>query len=263
MAARSNRQGATSSSSRRASTWTGTRIQSGLWRTIARCSSATDVQAASGGGVWTKLTVFGCSRRSDPASSSARTGGQWIDLLRRPGGSDPQLAESLARLNALSRIGRSGEGSDPPLAAKPQTAAHRNDEHRPQADANSQPRRMASQLSSLLRPFRGSVLLLLALSAAAVGVEVVPPLLQGMLVDRVLTTDAAHRPSAQLLLLLLAIVIGSAVGAPGGHVVGVWKGCVSSRVGTTLTADLRNELVAKLNALALGLLTTATRWACS
>ena len=193
--------------------------------------------------------------RVQPAIGScfvqARTGGQWIDLLRRPGGSDPQLAESLARLNALSRIGRSGEGSDPPLAAKPQTAARRNDEHRPQADANSQPRRMASQLSSLLRPFRGSVLLLLALSAAAVGVEVVPPLLQGMLVDRVLTTDAAHRPSAQLLLLLLAIVMGLLLVRLAGSVVGIWKGCVSSRVGASMTADLRNALVEKLNALPL------------
>ena len=95
------------------------------------------------------------------------------------------------------------------------------------------------------------MLLLLALSAAAVGIEVVPPLLQGMLVDRVLTPGAGHRPAEQLLLLLSAIVIGLLLVRLAGSAVGIWKGYVSSRVGAAMTADLRNALVEKLNALPL------------
>ena len=68
--------------------------------------------------------------------------------------------------------------------------------------------RMAAHFLSLLRPFYGSVLLLLGLSAAAVAIEVIPPLLQRMLIDRVLTTEAAKNPSQQLLVLLAAIVVG-------------------------------------------------------
>ena len=56
---------------------------------------------------------------------------------------------------------------------------------RPKAGGSRRFRSMA-QLRDLLRPFHGSVLLLLALSLGAVAIEVVPPLLQGQLVDRVL-----------------------------------------------------------------------------
>ena len=55
----------------------------------------------------------------------------------------------------------------------------------------------------------------------------------------------------QLLQLLLAIVAGLLLARLAATLVTVWKGWVSSRVGTTLTSDLRKELVAKLNELPL------------
>ena len=121
---------------------------------------------------------------------------------------------------------------------------------------------MAAELFLLLRPFYGSVLVLLGLSAAAVGIEVVPPLLQGMLVDRVLKGDVAKNPPEQLLLLLSAIVMGLLLVRLAGTLVGVWKGYISSHVGTAMTADLRNALVEKLNASPWHS-TTAIKWACS
>ena len=182
--------------------------------------------------------------RVQPAIGSyfiqARMAGRWTDLLRRPGAADQQVTEFIDRLNAKSQgDGRARESSSRGAAGEPAGVG------------DAPPRRMVAHFLSLLRPFYGSVLLLLGLSAAAVAIEVIPPLLQRMLIDRVLTTEAAKNPSQQLLVLLAAIVVGLLLVRLAGAVVGVWKGYISSHVGTAMTADLRNALVEKLNALPL------------
>ena len=111
--------------------------------------------------------------------------------------------------------------------------------------------RTTAQLLVLLRPFRGRVALLLGLSLGAVAIEVVPPLLQGQLVDRVLAPEIAKDPQAELLLLLSAIVAGLLLVRLAAMLVGVCKGRLSSWVGTSMTANLRNELVRKLDELPL------------
>ncbi|MEN6452119.1 MAG: DUF1854 domain-containing protein [Thermoguttaceae bacterium] len=165
--------------------------------------------------------------------------GRWIDLLRRPGKVDATLSETVARLNSQRRVVAAG-------APNGDSAARLGVELK-ETVAGPQPVR----LLSLLRPFSSSVLLLLCLSAAIVGIEVIPPLLQRMLVDRVLTADVVKHPSAELLFLLLAIVTGLLLVRVASMLVTVWKGCVSSRVGTAMTANLRDALVEKLNALPL------------
>ncbi len=110
--------------------------------------------------------------------------------------------------------------------------------------------RMTAQLLELLRPFRRSALLLVALSLAAVAVDVVPPMLQGYLVDHVLKPDIAT-PRAQLLLLLGSIVTGLLLARLAATLVGACKGRLSSVVGTSMTANLRAQLVRKLNELPL------------
>ena len=113
------------------------------------------------------------------------------------------------------------------------------------------PLRMTARLWALLRPFRGSMVLLLVLSLGAVAIDLAPPMLLQVLVDRVLQADRAQHPVGQLLQLLLAIVAALLLARLAATLVAVWKGWVSSRVGTTLTANLRNDLVAKLNELPL------------
>jgi ATP-binding cassette subfamily B protein len=193
--------------------------------------------------------------RVQPAIGSCfiqgRLAGQWTDLLRRPGAADARLTEWIAHLNAQARLSRSAEDSGRLADARQSVLSSGSAAGQPAHTSNALPKRMAAQLFSLLRPFYGSVLLLLGLSAAAVGIEVVPPLLQGMLVDRVLKTDAAKNPPEQLLFLLAAIVTGLLLVRLAGTLVGVWKGYISSHVGTAMTADLRNALVEKLNALPL------------
>ena len=111
--------------------------------------------------------------------------------------------------------------------------------------------RTARRVGWLLRPFRGTVSLLLVLSLVAVAIDVVPPMLQGMLVDHVLRVDPNVSGSGKLLILLAGIVSGLLAIRVAATVVNVMKGKVSSRVGTTLTAYLRNALVERLSFLPL------------
>jgi ATP-binding cassette subfamily B protein len=177
----------------------------------------------------------------------ARVAGQWVDLIRRPGGVDQQVTESLSWLDACRReVGRNGR----PLARLDAASSAGPSDNRPPPRSSRRWRTMV-QLLALLRPFRGSVLLLIALSLGAVTVEVLPPLLQGYLVDHVLQPEIAKDPQAQLVLLLAAIVAGLLLVRLAATLVGIWKGRVSSRVGTSMTANLRNDLVRKLNELPL------------
>jgi ATP-binding cassette subfamily B protein len=111
--------------------------------------------------------------------------------------------------------------------------------------------RTARRIAWLLRPFKGTVSLLLLLSLVAVAIDVVPPMLQGLLVDHVLRVDPNVSGSGQLLILLAGIVSGLLAIRIAATVVNVMKGKVSSRVGTTLTAYLRNALVERLSFLPL------------
>ncbi len=176
----------------------------------------------------------------------ARIGGQWTDLLRRPGGVDHESTEFIGKLSTDNGLAR-------PIGSAERSGAASGSDATPATNAagGQPPVRVMAQLGALLRPFRSSVLLLLALSAIAVGIEVLPPLLQGMLVDRVLKSDVTFNPSHQALYLLLAIVTGLLLARLAGTLVGIWKGYISSRVGASMTAELRGELVRKLNHLPL------------
>lgn len=170
----------------------------------------------------------------------ANVSGCWTDILRRPGHVDSEVTWLIDRLNRTH--GPTDSGHQRPATTEPTGG-------RIGATTDSRPEQIKAQLVSLVRPFIGAISLLLGLSAVAVAIELVPPLLEKMLVDRVLKD--AGRPSEHLLLLLAAIVGGLLLVRLSATVVGIWKGYISSRVGTGMTADLRDRLVKKLNDLPL------------
>ncbi|MGA2254505.1 MAG: DUF1854 domain-containing protein [Thermoguttaceae bacterium] len=199
---------------------------------------------------WEQIEAF----RVGPAIGShflqVQVDGQWIDVLRRPGDVARELTDLVGRLNARCRQGFRTTPDGAEDGARRWHVDGRLCDSRP--ETKNPPRlRMTARLWALLRPFRGSVVLLLVLSLGAVAIDMTPPILLKVLVDRVLQADRAQNPLGQLLQLLLAIVAGLLLARLAATLVTVWKGWVSSRVGTTLTADLRNELVAKLNELPL------------
>lgn len=199
---------------------------------------------------WTQIEAF----RMEPTIGShflqVQVDGQWIDVLRRPGDVTRELTELVGRLNARC----SRDSCEIPGGAQDETRRRHLDGRL--CDIRSEekrlpPLRMTTRLLALLRPFRGGVVLLLVLSLGAVAIDLAPPMLLGLLVDRVLQADRTQHPLGELLQLLLAIVAGLLLARLAATLVAVWKGWVSSRVGTTLTSNLRNDLVAKLNELPL------------
>jgi len=176
--------------------------------------------------------------------------GQWVDVLRFPGDVTQSLADLVDSLNTRGLSGAWAGGGDLSANGDSRLRSHAF----PSALQQHEPPprwRTASRLLAFMRPFHGSVLLLLTLSLVAVTIEVAPPMLQRVLVDQVLQAKRPQGDSADLLLLLLAIVAGLLMIRLVSALVTIWKGRVSSRVGTTLTANLRNELVKKLNELPL------------
>jgi ATP-binding cassette, subfamily B, bacterial len=200
---------------------------------------------------WLLSEVQGFRVESAVGSSflQASLDGRWIDVLRRPGNIDQPLMALVNKLNArcvsLRQSEESGRTRPPEFAESPDNSS--GDGEMRQA----RPLRSTMQVLSLLRPFRGSVILLFALSLGVVSIELVPPVLQGVLVDKVLKIDMPSTSKGQLLYFLLAIVAGLLFVRLTSTLVNIWKGVVSSRVGTTMTANLRNELVEKLNAVPL------------
>jgi ATP-binding cassette subfamily B protein len=181
----------------------------------------------------------------------ARVDGEWADVLRYPGNPDERLREVADELLARCRgEGRPGEKTPTPSDGEPTRS--RRFSGKAGRPSQSTHMRIGGWLLATVRPFWGSMLLLLGLSLAAVAIDVAPPLLQRELVDNVLQVDS-HRAggTGELLLLLLAIIGGLMLVRTGAAIAAIWKAFVSSRLGTTLTANIRNELVQKLNELPL------------
>ena len=178
----------------------------------------------------------------------ARCDERWVDVLRIAGHGD---AATLAALDQLKAI---AAGRNPPRAPlSPAAAALKDAAGEPPVAATGRPpgAKTAAVVMALMRPFWGPMALLLSLSVAAVAIEVVPPMLQRVLVDDVLQVQRPTSGPQRLLFLLLAIVGGLLLIRLSAGFLAVWKGWVSSRVGAAMTARLRIQLVEKLSQLPL------------
>ena len=177
----------------------------------------------------------------------AFTGGQWVDVFRCPG--PPTELDAWAEwLRMGCRLGWWRDSSGPASDNSSRLAVDvGGSERRGERGRMEGVRRIVSMMG----PLRGSVLLLLGLALVAVAIDLVPPKLQGVLVDRVLQAENPQGSMEQLLSLLLAIVAGLLIIRIVATLTAIWKGYLSSRVGTSLTASLRNALVQKLTELPL------------
>lgn len=204
---------------------------------------------------WERSTV--AAVRIEPAFGSyfvqALVAGQWIDLLRAPGEPPADLVQWTTHFDPAGdadALPSDDEASPAPdESASPPAVTAWLAPRQPAAAASGW--RTALRMAALFRPFRASAGLLLLLSIGAVAVEIAPPMLQRVLVDQVLQVEAPAGRFQEVSLLLLAIVAGLLLIRLVATGVAVWKGAVASRVGTSLTAELRDKLVAKLNALPL------------
>jgi ATP-binding cassette, subfamily B, bacterial len=177
---------------------------------------------------------------------------RWVDVLRISGGVDQKLTDLAGQLNARCHAGKSCNmmGQAGIITNNGDPTALSSDSNTPESD-RARHLRTTARILSMLRPFRHSVVLLLALSLGVVAIELVPPMLLGLLVDRVFKVNLPNNSQEQLLLYLFAIVAGLLLVRLAAAVMTIWKGAVASRLGPSMTANLRDDLVKKLNELPL------------
>jgi ATP-binding cassette subfamily B protein len=96
----------------------------------------------------------------------------------------------------------------------------------------------------LMRPYSGAIALLLVMMITGVGIDLLPPQLTRILVDRVITP---HQNVQWLTWILLGLVATQAVRGA----LNVLIGRISSAVGTKITRDLRERLQAKLMSMSV------------
>jgi ATP-binding cassette subfamily B protein len=186
----------------------------------------------------------------------ARIRSKWIDILRTPGNADQQLcnlaerltARVISRRNISGNTDQSGNSWNDDEGILPSDFSASASKSPPWTE-ETHSMRTSKLILSLLRPFRGSVVLLLALSLGAVAIDVVPPMLQKLMVDHVLQFNLPANPQGKLIFYLAAIVACLLFIRVAASLIAIWKGIIASRVGTTMTANLRNDLVKKFNEL--------------
>ena len=149
---------------------------------------------------WEQVEAF----RVEPAVGShflqAQVAGQWIDVLRRPGDVTREVTDVVGRLNAHGHhvghhvpmvvVGQERGAGSGERGARSRTPCSKL----PAPCSPPARLRMSARLWALLRPFRGSVVLLLVLSLGAVAIDMTPPVLLQVLVDRVLQADRRNTP---------------------------------------------------------------------
>ncbi|MGA2257547.1 MAG: ABC transporter transmembrane domain-containing protein, partial [Thermoguttaceae bacterium] len=194
-----------------------------------------------------QITEFRLNDSIGSGFLQAKIGGRWTDLLRLAGRIGSGVSTVVDDLNSVAH--RQDQSIDRPAAPE-----HASADFTDYCDSPADPRlqsKAARQVMAFVRPFWSSIALLFALSLGAVIIDVLPPMLQRMLVDDVLQVERPETGSQRLLFLLLAVVGGLLLLRLSATIVAVWKGWVSSRVGADMTAKLRTQLVEKLSQLPL------------
>ncbi|MDB5386743.1 MAG: ABC-type multidrug transport system, ATPase and permease component [Planctomycetaceae bacterium] len=185
-----------------------------------------------------------------------RQGQVWIDVLRFSNRLSHQFRDAVHKLEELRRYGAfsveaAAEGGT-------ESGASGADEKKDSADGGkpSVPSwQTLRRVFGLLQPYGRRAILIGCLSIVAVVIELAPPWLQMVMVDRVLggkgTTSQSSVQVGSVLFTLAGIVSCLALIRLVAAVLSVWKAKLSSDIGTRLTADLRTQMVDKLQRLSV------------
>lgn len=201
-----------------------------------------------------------------------KSGDQWIDVLRfsnalatrfhKVSRTLEQIRE--AKSNGTDRDGilrlmteHAEESLDPPRCPACSLRLAAKDMSCPRCMEKGQ---ILRQISTLLWPHRRGAAFLCLLTVIGVIAELVPPKLQQYMVDHILNDasiksvrdgDALNTSGVPFQTALLIVVLALAFSRVLLSLVGAIKGQISTAIGTGLTGTLREELVQKLQKLAI------------
>lgn len=107
------------------------------------------------------------------------------------------------------------------------------------------------RVTELLRPHLRGAMFLTVLTIVGVGAELIPPKLQQYMVDHILGPEAAKTGNTNFTTALLIVVLALAASRVILSAVGWIKGRVATVIGTGLTSTLREQMVRKLQNIAV------------
>ena len=197
---------------------------------------------------------------------------EWLDLLRFSNGLATRfhkVSRTLERIREAKSEGEDSDGIisllseqstedwDPPRCPTCSLRLSSKEESCPRCMEKGQ---ILRQVVQLLRPHRRGAIFLCLLTILGVGAELIPPKLQQYMVDHILngktvasidtptTVDANSVPfHSALLIVVLALAFSRVLLS----LVSAIKGQISTAIGTGLTGTLREEMVQKLQKLAV------------
>lgn len=181
-----------------------------------------------------------------------KTGGSWRNLLRFSNALADPFHSVCRRLESLKKP------ADELHEEIPIEAVHRcgtcqlrlqpHVEHCPRCLHRS---KILSRIWELVKPQIPGTLLLCALTLAGVAAELVPPKLQQYMVDHILADHSKVPDKSGFFTALLVVVLALAGSRVFLSVVSWFKGRLATRIGATLTYNLRAQMVERLQKLAV------------
>lgn len=178
--------------------------------------------------------------------------GHWVDLARYSNAEADRFHRLVRSLEALRTTGDVGTTDAEPTLA---THCPQCEQRLPtpgEACPRCIPRKaIIGRLAQMLWPHRTTAAVMCGLMLVAVAAELAPPKLQQYLVDHILKGGQQSLHPESLMTALLAVVGSLAVARILLSLVNFAKGRMATRVGVSLTFELRAKLVEKLHALGL------------
>lgn len=202
---------------------------------------------------WSEVLEFRTRAGVGSGILQARTAEGWVDLLRFSNALASRFHKVSRRLEKLREHGVHQEPEtdatlDPPRC---QRCSLRLEHAHDDCPRCVQKAHIMRRVGDLLRPHARGAIILSGLTIVGVCAELIPPLLQQYMVDEILGQQAAANLSFDFTTALLVVVLSLMATRLVLSAVAVIKGRVATMIGTGLTTSLREQMVQKLQTLAV------------
>ncbi len=214
---------------------------------------------------WAQISKFRTTAGSGSGLLQAKLPQGWVDVLRftnRLADRFHKVSRRLESLRTAMLIESSDpyevtrgeldvqwqEGLDPVRCPKCQLRLSTADESCPRCLQKGQ---ILRRVSELIRPHMRGAIFLCILTIVGVAAELIPPKLQQYMVDHILGPNVAATDNTSFTTALLIVVLALAASRVILSGVGWIKGRVATVIGTGLTGTLREQMVRKLQNLAV------------
>jgi len=206
---------------------------------------------------WNDVTKFRVAAGVGSGLLQAKVNDGWVDVIRFSNAHANRFHKIYRRLDWMleaspEAILAKGEldlqSLDPTRCATCQLRLGSPHESCPRCLQRGQ---IVRRVTELLRPHLRSAFILCLLTLVGVVAELIPPKLQQYMVDNLLGPQATLRAESSITTALLVVVLSLAASRIILSIVAVFKGRLATVIGTGLTARLREEMVQKLQQLAV------------